>query len=117
MMNERGAPTAPRAEPLGKHFDGGGKIRALQLPVRPGTADQRIELVFVPFLRRRLGDDLLRKHIERLLGDRQPVELAASHTVEKRGTLDQLVARQWEQPAFRRSGDGMPRAPDALQKA
>ena len=37
-----------------------------------------MQLVLVPFACGDLGDDLLREHVERLLGDRQPVELAAA---------------------------------------
>ena len=40
--------------------------------------DQREELVLAPFSRADLGDDLLRQHVERLLRDREAVELAAA---------------------------------------
>ena len=117
VMDQRAAPAAPGAEAFGQHADHGREILARQRAVRPGAADQRIQLVLVPFARRDLGDDLLRQHVERLLGDRQPVELAAAHAVEQRRALDQLVAREREQPALGRAVDRMPRAPDPLQEA
>ena len=48
---------------------------------------------------------------------REPVELAARDAVEQRRALDQFIARQREQPAFRRAVDGMSGATDALQEA
>ena len=70
----------------------------------------------MPLLRGDFGDDLLRQHVERLLGDRQPIELAAANAVEQRPAFDELVARQREQPALGGALDRMARAPDALQK-
>ena len=46
----------------------------------------------------------------------QPVEFAAAHAVEQRGAFDQFVARQREQPPFRRAADRVAGAADALQK-
>ena len=93
------------------------KSVARKRAVRPGAAHQRVQLVLAPLARGDLGDDLLRQHVERPLGDRQPVELAAPDAVEQRGALDQIVAREREQPALGRAIDRMPRAPDPLQEA
>ena len=94
-----------------------GEFSRASVAIRPGAAHQREQLVLAPFPRRDLGDDLLRQHVERLLGDDEPVELAAAHAVEQRGAFDQLVARQRKQPALRRAADGVARAPDPLQEA
>ncbi len=91
-MNEGPAPAAAGAEPVSQHHQHGGEILAQQRSVGPSAADQRIELVLVPLLSGDLGDDLLRQDIERLLREDQPVELAAAHTVEQRGALDELIA-------------------------
>ena len=73
VVNEGAAPAAAGTEPLGQHFDDRGEIFAWQLAVRPGAPHQREEVVLAPFLRRALGDDLLRQHIERLLGKFEPI--------------------------------------------
>src|SRR4029077_11927283 len=78
--------------------------------------DEIEERVLAPFLRRGLGNDLLRHDIEGALGNREPVELAAADAVEKRGAFDKLVARQREEAALRRALDGVARTADPLQK-
>jgi hypothetical protein len=59
---------------------------------RAGTAHQRKELVLLALPRRDLGDNLLRQHIERLLGDREAIELSAIDAIQQGRTLDELVA-------------------------
>ena len=70
VMDERTAPATAGGEAFGQHRHDRGEILARQLPIGPGAADQREELVLAPFLRCDLGDDLLGQHVERLLGDR-----------------------------------------------
>ena len=103
-------------KPFGQHLHDRGEILARQVAVRPGAAEQREQRVLAPFLRRDLGDDLLRQHVERPLRDGEPVEFAARDAVEQRGAFDEFVARQREQPALRRAADRVARAPDALQE-
>ena len=93
VVDESAAPPAAGGEAVGQHCHHCGKILARQLPVGPGAADQRVKLVLAPFPGRDLGDDLLGQHIERLVGDAQPIELAAAHTVDQRRAFDQFVAR------------------------
>jgi len=85
--------------------------------VGKGAADQRIELVLAAVARSDLGDDLLRQDVERLFRDGQAVELAAAHAVDEGRTLNELVARQREEPPLGRAVDGVAGAPDALQEA
>ena len=93
------------------------KSARASVAIGPGAAHQREELVLAPLARGDLGDDLLRQHVERLLGDRQPVELAAPDAVEQRRAFDQLVARERKQPALGRAVDRVAGAPDPLQEA
>ena len=93
------------------------KSSRVEVAIRPGAPHQRVELVLAPFARADLGHDLLRQHVERLLGDREPVELAAADAVEQRRALDELVARQRKQPALGRAVDRVAGAADALQEA
>ena len=116
-MDQRAAPAAPRAEAVGQHVDDRREILPRQVAIRPGAPHQREQLVLAPLARGDLGDDLLRQHVERLLRDRETIELAAADAVEQRRALDQLVARQRKQPALRRAADRMARAADALQEA
>ena len=113
---QRAAPAAPRAKPSASIADDGSEILARQRAIRPGAAQQREELVLVPFPCRDFGDDLLRQHVERLLRDREAVEFAAADAVEQRRAFDQLVARQRKEAALRRAVDGVARAADALQE-
>ena len=96
MVDQSATPAAAGAEALRQHADDGREILTPERAVRPGTADHRIELVLVPLARGDLRDDLLRQHVERLFGDRQPIELAARDAVEQRGALDQVIARERE---------------------
>src|SRR3546814_17095597 len=59
---------------LRQHPDHLVELAALEPAVRIRTAHQREERVHRPVLTRRLGDDLLREHIEWLLSDSDPVE-------------------------------------------
>ncbi len=95
----------------------GREIVAGKSAIRPGTAYKSIQLVLVPFACGDLGHDLLREHVERLLGNRQPVQLAAGDGIEQRRALHEIITRQREEPALRRAVDRVPRAPDPLQEA
>ncbi len=116
VMEERAAPAAPGAEPLGQHLHDRGELGARQVAIGRGAADEREEFVLAPFLRRDFGDDLLRQHVERLLGDRKAVQFAARDAVEERRAFDQLVARLREEAALGGAVDGVARASDPLQE-
>ena len=75
------APRRPRRvlKPSASMSSTASKVLARQIAIRPGAADSAEQLVLVPLPRGRLGDDLLGQHVERLLGNRQAVELAAAH--------------------------------------
>ena len=116
-MDQRAAPAAAGGEAFGQHAHDGVEVLARESAIRPGAAHASNRAVLGPFLRRDLGDDLLRQHVERLLRDGQPIELAAAHAVEQRRAFDQVVARQREQPALRHAADRVAGAADALQEA
>ena len=46
----------------------------------------------------------------------EAVELAAPHAVDKRGALDEIVARERKQPALGRAADRVAGTADALQE-
>ena len=117
VVDQRAAPPAPAAEALGQHADHGRVVLARQLPIGPRPPEQREQLVLAAFARADLGHDLLRQHVERLLGDHEPVQLAAVGAVDERRAFDEVVAREREQPTLRRAADLMSGAADALQEA
>ena len=116
VVDERAAAAAARAEAFRQHGDHRREILARQRAIGPRAADQREQLVLAPFLRRHLGHDLLRQHVERLLQNGEPVELAAADAVDQRRAFHQLVAREREQPALGRARDRVPGSPDPLQE-
>src|SRR5204862_7908180 len=91
VMDERAAPAAPRGVALRQHGEDRGKVFAGKLAIGRGAAQQSEKLILAPVARRDFGDDLLGQHVERLLGDRYSVELAATNAVEERGAFDELV--------------------------
>ena len=80
------------------------------------AAHQLVQPIFLPLVARRGCDDLLGQDVERVLGDDQPVELPLVRRAHQRGALEQLVARQREQPPFGDGGEVVPRPADALQQ-
>ena len=116
VVDQRAAAAATGAKAFRQHADHGGEILAGQRAIGPSPAQQRIELVLVPFARGDLGDDLLGEHIERLFGDRQSVELAAPDAVEQRRAFDELVAGEREEAPLGQAIDRMPGTPDPLQE-
>ncbi len=92
-MDQRAAPAPAAREAVTQHGDYGRELLARQAAVGRGAAHQVEQLVLGPLARADLGDDLLRKHVERFLGDRQAVELAAIDAIDQRGALDEIVAR------------------------
>ena len=117
VVDERAAPAAPAGVALGQHRQHRGEILARERAIGPGAAEAGEERVLAPFARGDFGDDLLRQDVERLLGEREAIELAAADAVEQRCAFDELVARQREEAAFGRAVDGVAGAADALQEA
>ena len=114
VVDQRTAPPTPRAETVGQHIDHGGEILPGQLAVRRGAPHQREQFVVAPLACGDFGDDLLRQHVERAIGNGKAVELAAADAVDKRGAFHEFITRQRKQPPFRRAADGMAGAADPL---
>ncbi len=115
-MDERAVSALARREAFRQHPHNRVEFPAHQLAERPGAPQAVEELGFRPVARGGLGDDLLRQHVERPLGNRQPVELAATDAVEQRRALDEIVPRQREQTPLGRSVDGVAGTAGPLQK-
>src|SRR2546430_2248974 len=115
-MDERATASPAGGETFGQHGDNRRKVHLRQRAIGPRAANERKQLVLVPFLRGYFGDDLLRQDVERLFGYSEGVELAASDAVQQCRAFDQFVTRERKQPPLRGAADRMPRAPDSLQE-
>ncbi len=117
MMQERPAAAAPRRVAAREHVHHFVEFLFLQVPVRICDLEQLEKRRLVPLLLGRgLGDDLLREDIERLVGHRHLVELAIAHRPHHSRALDEVVARQREDPALGRAVDAVPGPPYPLQQ-
>ena len=110
------APPAARGEAFGQHPHHRVEPLARQAAVRIRPAHDRVELVGGPLARRALGDDLLRKDVERRVGDRDLVQVAPRRRRQQRAPFHQVVAAEWEQAALGRGADRVAGAADALQE-
>ena len=70
-MDERAAPAAAGGEALGQHAHDCVEILAGKVAEGPGAPQPIVKLALRPVLRGDFGDDLLRQHVERPLGDRR----------------------------------------------
>ena len=109
-------PATPRVEALREHAHDLRVLFTCDVPKRRRAPHQRVQIVFAPLLQADLGDDLLGQHVERFVGQRDAIQLAARHAVQQRRALAQLVARQREQATFRRAAHGVAGAADPLQE-
>ena len=90
------------------------EVRAGEVAVRPGAAQDVVERGLVPGLGAAGGDDLLHQDVHGGVGDFEAVEFARDHLAQECGLLHEVVARGGEEAAF---GDGsapVPCAADAL---
>src|SRR5205809_989650 len=103
VVDVRAAPPPARRESLGQHLHDVVEFLPAELAVGVGRAHALEESQFIPLLTCRGGHDLLGQNVERLVRDDQPIEPALTGCPEQRGTLDELIPRQREDPAL---GDG-----------
>ena len=113
----RAAPAAPGVETVAEHFDDGDKLLVRQFPVRPSNGKRLIQIVFMPFAAGNLGDDLLRQHIQRLLGNGDTVQFVPLYRRQHGRAFHQIVARQRKQASFRNSAQLVAGTPHPLQKS
>ena len=116
VVEQRAPAPSTGLEAPGEHRHHLVELRALQLPVGIGPPHQLEELVHRPVLRRDLGDELLREHLQRLLPHLDPIKLPLFHRPEQRGALHQLVAGEREEPALGGAVHRVPRPPDPLEE-
>jgi hypothetical protein len=117
VVDQRAAPAAPRDVAASEHLHDLEEGLLLQIAVRVAALEKGEQRVLVPLLfRRRFRHDLLGEHVERLVGHRDAVELALAHGLDHGRALDEIVAREREDPALRHAMMVCPGAADALQE-
>ena len=116
-MHERARAGPRRVRILGRHgHDGVEVVRVRDARYGHAPAHQREEIVLRVLAARRLRDDLLREDVERRVLRHDAIELAAADRAKQRRALDQIVARDREEPSFRQARHRVPGAADALEK-
>ena len=101
---------------LGEHSQQCLEGRIVERGIGRRAVKRLQQLILAPLTTGHFRDDLLRQHVQRRVRDLQRVQLATTHGVEQRGTLDQVVAGAGKQPPLGHPGDLVPGAPDPLQK-
>ncbi len=92
-VDERAPAAAARRESLGDHRQRRVEGRTFEGAVWPGAPNEREQLVFAIFLARRLGDDLLRKDVQRRVMRHDAIELTSADRPQQRERLDEVVSR------------------------
>src|SRR5512138_3240652 len=116
VVNECALPAASRGKPFGQHAHDTVECLARKRTIRIGSASQLEQLALGAFSSCALCNDVLREHVDSVLRDFQSVQLAPAHGIEQRCALDEVVARQREQPTLRGAANCMPGAADTLQE-
>jgi hypothetical protein len=116
MPDQRAAPPATGAEALGEHVEHRVEALARELAIRIAVLHPLEQQVIGDVLRGRHRDDLLRQDVERRVPHTDPIELATTHAVDQRRTLDQIVAAQGEDLAHRHAVELVAGATHPLQQ-
>ena len=117
VVDERAVAAAAGAVALRQHAHQLLELRARQIAVRVGAAAQREQRRARPTRCAAASATICCASTSSGLSRHaQAVELAAPHRRQQRRALDQVVARQREQPSLGRAADGVAGAPDALQQ-
>ena len=103
-MEERATAAAPRGEAVRRHRDDRVKRLPIEIAERPGPPDHGVQLIVRILATGRFGHDLLSEHVERRIVRHDPVEVASPDRSQQRSRLDQIVARDREEPALRHAG-------------
>ena len=90
------------------------EVRSRQVGEARRAADDCVEVVDRPFVDARHGDDLLRKHVERVLGDADRLDVGLLHALRHGRRLEEVAAPLGDDPADGGLTDEVPRATDPL---
>ena len=107
----------PRRDALGEHVHDLVEVLAVRAR-RTGAARRQSSksAVLVLLLAGADRHDLLGQDVERRAAQGEAVDLAAARRAHQRRALDELVAREREEPALGRGDQGVARAADALER-
>src|SRR5262245_7557680 len=116
MMNHGARAATSRADAFCQHLHDLVELLFRQRLIRVSASEASEEIVRAPLARGDLGCDLLSQHIEGVPRNLEVIELSATHRIEQRRGLYEVIARQRKQPSLRCAAHGMARPPDALQE-
>ncbi len=114
-VQKRAAAATLGGDAVGEHLDHGVEIRASEMTIGIGAADEGEQVVFAPVAGRGGGDDLLGEDVEGAVRDFGAVELASADGADQGGAFHQLVARSDEDMAFGQRAHPVAGAADTLQ--
>ena len=117
IMNQCAAAPALCAETFRQHLQHVVKLLPRQIAIRIRGPHQVEEFLFLPIFAGRAGDDLLGQKVKRFLRHPQAVQFAVAHATERGEALDQFIATQRKQSAFRQSAALVLGAANALQQS
>ena len=115
-LNIAAAPPAARGEAIAEHVEHGIEFSARQIPIGPGAGAKLKQLRFGPVPARHVRNELLRQHIQMPRRDLQFIQFLASHRVQQRRALQQIIPCQRKQPALGGAAQLMAGATHPLQE-
>ncbi len=101
----------------GEHIENGFEYRAREIGIGRGGADELEEIVYMPFVERNDGDDLLRENVERIARVVNALDLSLIHRLRDRGAGNEIGAIFWIDDGVADGADVMAGAADALHAA
>src|SRR6185369_17359147 len=98
---EIGRPSpALRRKSFRQHAHDRIKLFTFQIAIWVSASDRSEQIVFRPLFGCDCRHDLLRQNVERLFGYLQTIELTTTNRIDNRRTLNQLITREWKDPAL-----------------
>ncbi len=114
-MQIRAVTAAARCNSVREHRDDFVEFFSREVAIGIGAPHEREQIVFLPFLRRTLGHNLLRQNVERTFGNHDAVQLAEPYGTHKRRAFQQFVARGCEEASLGNRSAPVSGASDSLQ--
>ena len=115
-MHQRRPPPTSRRESVCRHANNGVEIRPVEAAIRPRPSDEVVQLLLATLAARRLGDDLLRQHVDRRIVLDDGVEVATTDRPQQRRALDEVVPRDRKETSLGKTGNRVAGTADPLQQ-
>jgi hypothetical protein len=86
------------------------------MSIWPSRAHQLEQLLLVPILASRAGNNLLSKDVERFIGYFQAIQVTVANAAQCRQALDKFITAERKDPALGQTATLVLRATDSLKK-